>query len=154
MSIPISACLIIRAAKGDESSYEQLIHDYTVNMECGHWTTFGCRCDPPCEQPTDEQKDELQRRLTAHFEANPVKMREEPIGMRGYVLTTKMIKRHAYSIWQRDGGEALDNWFKAKKELQDLGCEGKLEEFMGTTCPDCNNVNYKCKCFLPEGSVV
>lgn len=73
MSMPISACMVMKAAKGDEDAYKHLIDAYTINLKCGHYTTFPCRCDPPCELPTEEQLKKLQARVDEYFEANPVK---------------------------------------------------------------------------------
>jgi len=89
MSMPISGCLISKAACGDEEAYKELIDVYTTNMKYyGHWTTFACRCDPPCAEPTKEQIDELDVRVNKYFKENPVESEADkycPAGSEGTV---------------------------------------------------------------------
>jgi len=65
MSIPITSCQICKAARGDEEVFDQLVKAMKVNRECGHWSQFPCQCDPPCEQPSDEQLSEFNDRMQA-----------------------------------------------------------------------------------------
>jgi hypothetical protein len=73
MSIPISSCVVYKAALGDEQAYESLVNAYKINLACGHYSRFGCSCNPPCEVPTKEQMEVLQKRLDDYFKENPVK---------------------------------------------------------------------------------
>lgn len=64
MSFPISNCLIIKAANGDEPAYQRLALAMKFNRECGHWSQFPCKCQPPCgPKPTDKQMKALNDRL-------------------------------------------------------------------------------------------
>jgi hypothetical protein len=62
VSIPISQCLVNKAACGDEKSYLDLVEKFKVNMLYGHWSVIPCRCNPQCEA-TQEQIDILNSRL-------------------------------------------------------------------------------------------
>jgi hypothetical protein len=75
MSIPLIRCNIYKAAKGDADAYDKLIKDITYNKWFGSYCEFGCRCEPPCEIPTQEQFDALNKHIDEHFAANPVKSR-------------------------------------------------------------------------------
>lgn len=138
----MSSCLSVSAAKGDEAAYQTLIDTFTINLRYGHWTTYGCHHEPPCVPATDEQMAVLQKRVDEHFEKNPVKREKVFSGPRGYCLTPKMIRRHAYSLWEKQGGEENDNWLQAEKELHQMGAEGTL----AYTCPDCNKDHCSCAC--------
>lgn len=63
MSIPVSVCLISKAAHGDEKATVELFKVMKVNIECGHYTTFPCRCAPPCPVPTSEMMARLNKRM-------------------------------------------------------------------------------------------
>lgn len=65
MSIPVSFCLISKAARGDGAAYARLLGYMRVNAECGHWSQFPCGHDPRCPRPTDEQVSALDARLVA-----------------------------------------------------------------------------------------
>ena len=63
MSTPISTCLLVKAALGDETAFNQLVEAMEYNLSCGHWSVFPCRCDPPCPQPEQERMEALSERL-------------------------------------------------------------------------------------------
>ena len=64
MSQPISVCMGFRAARGDEEAYRELMAAFKSNIEGGgHWSQFPCSCDPPCEEATEFELDELNRRM-------------------------------------------------------------------------------------------
>jgi len=65
MSIPISQCLIFKAAKGDDAAYRKLVSRSKTNFRCGRFSLYACGCEPPCEWPTTEQFEALERRLEA-----------------------------------------------------------------------------------------
>lgn len=65
MSVPVSYCLIAKAAAGDDAAYQSLLAAMRINMKCGHYSTFPCNCDPPCAEVTKEQGEALNQRLTA-----------------------------------------------------------------------------------------
>lgn len=62
MSIPMSYCQMIKAAKGDEEEYQKLRETLVSNLRCGHFTTFPCTHTPLCSA-TDQQIDKLNERL-------------------------------------------------------------------------------------------
>jgi len=65
MSQPISSCHVKRAVR-DEEGYQWLKKAMRVNIECGHYSTFGCECEhtPSCgPDPTPEQMAVLNARL-------------------------------------------------------------------------------------------
>ena len=62
MSMPIIACLVVKAAKGDEEAYVRLVKNVRANMKCGHFTQVPCACSPKCEC-TDEELVALNDRL-------------------------------------------------------------------------------------------
>jgi len=62
MSVPIKACLVIRAASGDEDAYEKLVRAMKYNIECGHYTSYPCDCNPRCDC-TDEELEALDKRI-------------------------------------------------------------------------------------------
>jgi hypothetical protein len=66
MSIPISTCLTVKAAKGDEAAFEKLANAMKVNMQYGHWSQYPCDCDPKCDC-TDEELAALNDRLAEHI---------------------------------------------------------------------------------------
>lgn len=64
MSRPISNCLVIRAANGDEKAFESLREVMTYNLKCGHWSQVPCSHNPPCGPlPSDEQLQALSHRF-------------------------------------------------------------------------------------------
>lgn len=63
MSQPISWCQIQKAAKGDEASLNFVLEAMKVNAYFGHFTIFGCRHKPPCESATQEEIDELNKKI-------------------------------------------------------------------------------------------
>jgi hypothetical protein len=83
MSMPISSCLVSKAAFGNEEAYESLVKAFEINLECGHHTQFPCRCEPSCPTPTEDQLAALQKKLDDHFEKNPVERYVCPNGVQG-----------------------------------------------------------------------
>ena len=63
MSIPISACLVTKAANGDEQAYSKFKAAMLKNLQHGTFSTYPCECNPRCKQPSDELLDKLQERL-------------------------------------------------------------------------------------------
>lgn len=64
MSTPISACRVYRAALGDEKAFARLVEDMEYNLRWGAFTVFPCQCQPPCTVPTEQQIDDLNKRVT------------------------------------------------------------------------------------------
>jgi len=83
VSQPLSQCVIFRAALGDEQAYKFVLDAMRYNKKCGHYSVFPCTCDPPCRRPTEEQGDELNRRIA---EATKDIVRDDPIFCDGCVL--------------------------------------------------------------------
>ena len=63
MSIPLSYCLISKAARGDEEAYQQVKEAMIVNLRYGHWSQFPCPHDPPCPEVSQEQADAFHERM-------------------------------------------------------------------------------------------
>lgn len=63
MSIPISFCLVSKAALGDEEAFGRLKDVMKINIKQGHWSQGGCHHQPPCPQPTEEQVTALNMKL-------------------------------------------------------------------------------------------
>jgi len=63
MSQPISACTISKAAHGNQDALKFLTQAMKTNVECGHYSTFPCRHDPPCPVPTEEMMKKLNQHL-------------------------------------------------------------------------------------------
>jgi hypothetical protein len=63
MSLPVSACLISRAAEGDPDAFRALVLRMHANLKCGHFTLGGCSHTPPCPIPTEQQMIALDARL-------------------------------------------------------------------------------------------
>jgi len=76
MSIPMSQCTNVKAAKGDEEAYEQLKKAMETNLTCGHFMTAPCPHDPPCVATQDEV-NALNLRLKADVFDNLEKKRNE-----------------------------------------------------------------------------
>ena len=65
MSQPISSCMIKKAVR-DEGGYQRLKGAMRGNVECGHYSIFGCECEhtPSCgPEPTPDQMAALNARL-------------------------------------------------------------------------------------------
>jgi hypothetical protein len=75
MSVPVSACLVNKAAKGDEQAYERLKSIMFINLECGHWTYCGCVHEPPCEPASEEQFETVDTRLKKEWDER----KEKPV---------------------------------------------------------------------------
>lgn len=65
MTEPIAGCWILATARGDEGSYRKLLQAMRQDLASGSRTIVPCGCQPRCPQPTDEQKEALDRRLQA-----------------------------------------------------------------------------------------
>lgn len=63
MSVPVSVCLICKAALGDEAAFSRLVSVMKINMKHGAWTQVPCKCKPPCERPTEQQMEALNDRV-------------------------------------------------------------------------------------------
>lgn len=59
MSVPISACLLSRAARHEPGARELLAGRAEYNKKFGAFTFFGCSHKPKCQEPTAEQLAEL-----------------------------------------------------------------------------------------------
>jgi hypothetical protein len=75
--VPISACLIFKAAKGDAEAYESLLRAMRTNARFGSITKSSCSCQPPCEPATQEQLNLLNKNICADLK-NPSRRVEEP----------------------------------------------------------------------------
>ena len=78
MSVPISMCALSAAARqtgfgraSAQEVFERLAEALAYDLRCGHFTTLPCRCQPPCPIPTEEQFQELEKRLEAYQPSDP-----------------------------------------------------------------------------------
>ncbi len=62
MSVPLSQCLIAKAARGDDQAYKNLRKILAINVDCGHFSIYPCKHQPACEA-TQEEIDKLQKRI-------------------------------------------------------------------------------------------
>ena len=67
MSIPISKCLIYKAATGNEPAFKRLAGALEYNISKGSFTLAPCQCTPPCAVATDTQLSDLDTRLVAEL---------------------------------------------------------------------------------------
>lgn len=65
MSIPITACLVSKAARGDQAAYAELRRRWLYNQDFGAFSIWPCKCDPPCPEVTEEQVAALSRQIEA-----------------------------------------------------------------------------------------
>ena len=65
MSISISVCQICKAALGDEEAFDSIAEAMEYNLRWGVWSTYPCKCDPPCLKPSDEQLEKFNERMKA-----------------------------------------------------------------------------------------
>ena len=63
MSAPVHYCWISKAARGDEKAYQMLIGAFRYNLISPAYTILGCRCDPPCPEPTESQLNTLNDKI-------------------------------------------------------------------------------------------
>ena len=56
------------AARGDESAYKSLIKKIIYNLTQPAYSILGCRCNPSCPEPTQEQKKKLDERIKISIE--------------------------------------------------------------------------------------
>lgn len=68
MSIPVSWCLIAKAASGDEMAYARLLGAMKVNVAHGAFTSVPCTHDPKCEA-ADEAVTKLDARIQKDIQA-------------------------------------------------------------------------------------
>jgi hypothetical protein len=68
MSIPIVACNVFKAARGDEEAFQNLVEAMKYNIECGHYSQFSCMCNPPCQAPPDEAIKAVEIRLNQELD--------------------------------------------------------------------------------------
>jgi len=71
VSIPITQCLLSKAARGNEAAYTTLLERMKYNLKIGGWSLWRCGCNPACEEPTQAQMDALNDRLTADLLTPP-----------------------------------------------------------------------------------
>lgn len=65
MSIPLSSCLVSKAALGNEKAYRELVNVMRINTAFGSYTQIPCRHTPQCTAPSEEQLKTLNDRLAA-----------------------------------------------------------------------------------------
>jgi hypothetical protein len=70
VSVPITGCIISRAARGDELAFKRLVDDLAYNIGKGHFSTWPCEHSPPCPQPTMQQMTTLEDRLATALNKN------------------------------------------------------------------------------------
>lgn len=73
MGMPITACLMAAAAKGNEAKYKLLLSRMAYNLEKGHFSVWSCEHKPRCAHPTTEQVLALEERLAQDLAANKPK---------------------------------------------------------------------------------
>ena len=62
MSIPIKACMVVKAAKGDEKAFENLIERMKLNANHGAFKVYPCDCEVACSA-TDEELEAFDARV-------------------------------------------------------------------------------------------
>jgi hypothetical protein len=83
MSIPINACLVVKATH-DEQAYQEFLRRMRVNLPKGSMTNFPCQCDPPCTA-SDEAIEKLEERLATDLNTWQTQHRRRyPRGRRRY----------------------------------------------------------------------
>jgi len=75
MSMPIPRCLISKAACGDEGAYQALLKAMKYNLTQPAYSIMGCRCNPACPEPTEQQFENLNNRLNSDLKAYAAKNR-------------------------------------------------------------------------------
>jgi len=68
MSVPISECVVLKAAVGDALSLERLVLSMQFNKKAGHYDLIPCTCNPHCPVPTAEQLVALHCKVTEALE--------------------------------------------------------------------------------------
>lgn len=63
MSIPVEACLISAAAKGDEEAFAELARRMRINLAHGGYTMRPCHHAEKCPKPTEEEWAALDARV-------------------------------------------------------------------------------------------
>lgn len=71
MSIPISECLVHKAALGDAGAFDTLLDDLRSHVACGHGSYFQCPHDPPCPRASEESVHATWARLFEKMETLP-----------------------------------------------------------------------------------
>ncbi len=69
MSQPISSCIIIKAALGDQKAFDWLVEAMIYNRSQLAFTIFPCECDPPCPRLTDKQQEDINKRVNDAVDA-------------------------------------------------------------------------------------
>ena len=62
MSVPVSICLLSRAA-ASEKAYQRVLERMRYNLECGAFSFWLCTHDPKCPMPSDADGEKLMARL-------------------------------------------------------------------------------------------
>ena len=62
MSMPIKACWVAAAAKGDESKFEAVLERMKLNSKYGSMTVYPCDCETKCTA-TDEELEAFDKRI-------------------------------------------------------------------------------------------
>lgn len=68
MSAPLYGCQISAAARGDEKAYKALLLSIIYNLTQPAYSIIGCMCQPPCPEPTEQQKKNLDARIKKDIE--------------------------------------------------------------------------------------
>ena len=68
--MPISQCLIVRAARNEGTARDTLFKVMKYNMKSGHFTMNPCRHDPECVA-TKEELDSLDEWIAEQWKATP-----------------------------------------------------------------------------------
>ena len=72
MSIPLSQCVIMAAATGNEDAYKAVLKASIYNKACGHFSIFPCECDKADHGiPTAEQAEQFNVRLAEDLKDYP-----------------------------------------------------------------------------------
>lgn len=123
MSHPISSCVVIKAALGDQESFDWLVIAMTYNRQHGIFTQLPCECDPPCPRPTEDQMVTFNDRLNKAVNAEIEKRRRPPGGGGGGTRRVGDFKQWIFPVikgmrlpWYR----RFWNWVTRKPDPYDL----------------------------------
>jgi len=64
MSTPLTACLVYRAAKGDEAAHAEVLSRLQLNLKLGHFSVWPCEHKLPCVPPSAEAMDAYANKLS------------------------------------------------------------------------------------------
>lgn len=59
MSLPITACLVYKAARNEGNARDRLKYRMDYNKKHGAFSTHGCPHKPPCTPPTEAELADL-----------------------------------------------------------------------------------------------